>query len=282
MLVTAIMRRPLLGLALVLPLGSLISADLANAGRLGGGGRGGGGALSRVSSGLGDATPSRPASPSRDQERGHDRDEGRHHADDVRYECNDYPRDKRCTYASGLVTSELLLDGRARPVVAAPGPRLDVYAGAQKLHDSDGSASLHVAVSEHRFRMAGALTHYFENLPGGGRLTMTMPQLTAGVRIDHLGATRVFVEGGVVYAKTAGDPMENTSLTGAIIGIDVEHQLSPRFSVIGTGHTLHFKHDVEATALRLGLRVGHVQASLRVLDFNVGPALWGPEVGVRF
>jgi hypothetical protein len=34
--------------------------------------------------------------------------------------------------------------------------------------------------------------------------------------------------------------------------------------------------------LRAGFRYGYVQASFSVLDFNVGPALYGPELGVRF
>jgi hypothetical protein len=43
-----------------------------------------------------------------------------------------------------------------------------------------------------------------------------------------------------------------------------------------------FEDDVRAGAIRAGIRIGHVQATLRYFDFNVGPALYGPEVGIRF
>jgi hypothetical protein len=39
---------------------------------------------------------------------------------------------------------------------------------------------------------------------------------------------------------------------------------------------------VRAASVRAGVRYRHVQASFSVLDFNVGPALFGPELGIGF
>ena len=160
--------------------------------------------------------------------------------------------------------------------------RFDFYAGAQKVQDSNGSVSAELAVVDYRFRIAGAFSHYFETQPDGGRLTMTMPSLTAGFRIDDLGRTAVFIEGGVVHARTHGDVMGDSSLMGAIGGVRIEHQLSRRVSLIGDAQTMAFEAGVRANAGRLGVRVGYLQAAIRVLDFNVGPPLYGPELGLRF
>ena len=158
----------------------------------------------------------------------------------------------------------------------------DFYAGAQKVHDSNGSVSVDLAVVDHRFRVAGAFSHYFETQPDGGRLTMTMPSLTAGVRIDDLGATSVFVEGGAVHVHTSGDVMGDSSIMGAIGGVRIEHRLSSGVALLGGAQAMAFESGVRANAAVAGVRIGHLQAALRVLDFNVGPALYGPEIGLRF
>src|SRR5262249_44933855 len=103
---------------------------------------------------------------------------------------------------------------RADPILAPPsatappgpneGAHLDLYGGIQKVHDSDGSYSLSVAVADRHFRLEGAITHYYENRMEGDPLTMDMPSLVGGVRIDDHRATRVYLDAGVVGAKTHG------------------------------------------------------------------------------
>jgi hypothetical protein len=45
---------------------------------------------------------------------------------------------------------------------------------------------------------------------------------------------------------------------------------------------MFFSHDVRALGGRVGVRFEHVEVAFRALDFNVGPALFGPELGVGF
>jgi hypothetical protein len=45
---------------------------------------------------------------------------------------------------------------------------------------------------------------------------------------------------------------------------------------------MFFSHDVRAFGGRVGVRFEHVELAFRALDFNVGPALFGPELGVGF
>ena len=158
----------------------------------------------------------------------------------------------------------------------------DFYAGAQKVHDSDGAVSLEIVVRERRFQLIGGYSHYFEAQPDGGRMTMAMPSIAAGLRIDDLGSTSVVVEGGVTHSSTQGDPMGNSSITGPLAGLRVEHAMQRKLVLLGAVQQMWFPDGIRAQSGRVGVRVGHVQASFRVLDFNVGPALYGPEVGMSF
>lgn len=257
-------------------------AARSSGGSGGGGGGGGGGALSKVSGGIGSA--SRASTPPQGSTTYHPETDriaelcydgnGRvidaHDVD----ECY-YPR----IHHSGNVT---MIKRRARFEPPQPAATFGFYAGAQKVHDSDGSVALELAVVDRRFRIDGTYARYFERQREAGLLTMTMPTLTGGVRIDDMGSTAVFLEGGVVHVRTDNDVMGDSKLTGPIAGMRVEHALADKISVLGNVQQMWFDNEIRATAARVGVRYKYVQASFRVLDFNVGPPLYGPEVGVRF
>ncbi|HEU0029763.1 MAG TPA: hypothetical protein VFQ53_03950 [Kofleriaceae bacterium] len=181
--------------------------------------------------------------------------------------------------APGLTTAVVAEGGRAPD----PGPgHFEGYVAAQKVFESDGALTAELAIQDSRFRLTGAITRYYEGQLGGTVLTMTMPSLAFGVRIDDSSATRVILEGGVVGAKTHNDPVMDSSITGALLGVRVEHAMSPKLAVVANAHAMAFQDDVQAGQIRAGVRYGHIQAAFTVLDFNVGPALYGPELGVRF
>lgn len=270
----------------------LVTVSSAAADQVGGGGKGGGGGgrLGRVSAGIGAATGASTSSSSM----GSSSYTGRPFHDGVRgcyaVDGRFYERDYR-DYDALDCRAYVLYDGpvirRREPIATTASSssepsRLSVYAGAQKVHESDGSASIELAITQDRLRLAGTYSHYFERKMGGGVLTMGMPTLTGGIRIDDMGATAVYLEGGVVHARTNGDPMGDSKITGPIVGMRVEHSLAKKVSLLGDVQQMWFGDGVRASAGRVGVRWGHVQASVRILDFNVGPALYGPEVGVRF
>lgn len=173
-------------------------------------------------------------------------------------------------------------NNRVTPTKPAPAATATFYIGAQKVHDSDGSVTADIVVRDRRFQLAGSFSHYFEGLSSGGRLTMSMPSLAGGVRIDDLGPTSVVLEFGAVHASTKGDVMGDSSITGPIAGVRFEHAMQGNMALQVAAHGLWFPDDIRAKSLRVGMSYGHVQASLRILDFNVGPALFGPEVGLAF
>jgi hypothetical protein len=157
------------------------------------------------------------------------------------------------------------------------------YVGGQMVFESDGALAVELAVADRWFRIGGTLTRFYEKQQGGETLTLTMPSLALGVRVDDSEATRVYLEAGVVGALTRNDPMAmDTSITGAVGGVHAEHSLTKNTTLIGAAKLMAFQDDVRASSVRAGVRYRHVQASFSVLDFNVGPALYGPELGIGF
>jgi hypothetical protein len=190
----------------------------------------------------------------------------------------------RPTYVEGVRVntsgqSEGNLPEEATPTPAA---RFEGYVGVQKVHDSDESFTAELAITDRWARIGGAVTRFYEQQPGGQNLTMTMPEFTIGARVDQSPGNKVFLEVGVVGAKTQHDPVMDTSVVGGLAGLRFETRLAQRASLLGTVQLMLFEDNIRAAVARLGARIGPVEASLRVVDFNVGPPLYGPELGVRF
>lgn len=274
MLGRIVMRSVYVGLAIGLCATSASAGPVGGNGG-GGGGRGGGGALGKVSAGIRTSVgTSAPAGNTRGSlETSYDPGYGYDAVADAEYE-------SQCAGTSGCTVQR---HRPPRPLKPRPRSRVDFYAGAQKVHDSNAAVSLELAFVDERFRLSGAVTRFYED-QGLGRemLTLTMPSLTAGIRVDEGGPTRVFLEAGLVGARTRYDPEMSTSITGGLGGVRVEHRIARKTAVIGDAHAMIFSDGIRARAVRLGARVGVLQASFRVLDFNIGPALYGPEVGLRF
>lgn len=182
-------------------------------------------------------------------------------------------------------TASNLVVVRRRRVAPEPPSRpahFEGYLGAQKVHDSDGGFTAELAIVDDWLRVGGSYTRYYEAQPLAAALTLSMPSLTLGVRIDDAKGTDVYLVGGLVGAKTAHDPQMDSSFVGVIGGVRVESPVGSLMTLVGEASVMQFGDGVRATSARAGVRVGPVQASLRVLDFNVGPPLWGPELGVGF
>jgi hypothetical protein len=238
------------------------------------GGHSGGGRLGQVSSGLGGATGgsdggSRSGGDSERQRTGNDSVRDPVIRRDVVYIEN----------GSGAVAA---IQTKKKSRYDGGTARLEAYVGAQKVYESEGSWTAELAIRDGLFRLGGQFTRYYETQPDGSNLTLSVPSLIGGVRVDDRGPTAVYLEGGLVGAKTKGDPDMDTSVAGALAGVRFEHHVTNRASVTAEVHEMFFEDDVRAHSARVGLKVGIAQASFRILDLNVGPALYGPEFGLRF
>ncbi len=159
--------------------------------------------------------------------------------------------------------------------------RVDLFLGIQKVVESDRSYSASLSFEDKWFRLAGAISEYREDRMDGGTTAMTVPTLLFGARISAPGPTRAFIEGGVAIARTKTNDSVGSSITGPIVGIHLEHQLRGP-AIVGDAHVMMFEAGIKAYRGRVGVRVGVLEVGVRVLDVNVGPALYGPEVGLAF
>jgi hypothetical protein len=183
-----------------------------------------------------------------------------------------------------VVTGDGTVVRRIKPRTATGGSaRLDLFVGVQKVIESDRSYALSLAIADKWFRLAGAISEYREQQTDGTRTGLTLPTLVFGARVlgGRGGSTHGFVEGGIANARTREDSMTGSNLTGPIIGVHLEHSLGGPL-LIGDVHVMVFDAGLKAFSGRVGLRASHLEIGFRVLDFNVGPALYGPEVGFQF
>ena len=255
----------------------LLAASPAFAGSSTGGGKnGGGGRLGKVSSGIDRAT-SKPSPP---------RGNGGGGTSEPRH---DPPRPQttyvdNTTYVSsgggGSYTDD---DNKPRNIWIKPRILVesDGFAGAQKVHESDGSLSLELSVVFQRFiRFNAGVSHYFERQMDDSRVTLTAPSFTAGIKLGELPRTKLWLEGGVVHLRT-NDPAGSSAINGSLLGGRIEHALADDTHLIAQGGGMLFA-DVQAVTARVAVRFRHVEAAFRYLDFTVGPALMGPEIGIGF
>jgi hypothetical protein len=271
--------------------------------RSGGGSSGGhgGGRLASVSAGIATATRASGGSHARGGSSYTGQSLGPCPYDQYHRRVYDGACERRCPPGEIYRLSEHVCVRRTVAVVVTPVPEIEAeedpsqpsgsfgtahvsaYVGAQKVFESDGALAVELAISDRRLRLDGGLTRFYEQQATGDTLTLTMPSLALGLRLNNDDATRVYLEGGVVGAMTRNDPMAmDSSITGAIGGVVAEHSLSKQTMLVGAAKVMRFSDDIRAASIRAGVRFHHVQASFSVLDFNVGPALYGPELGVGF
>lgn len=207
------------------------------------------------------------------------------HVRDHRHDDRDDDRDDTPVYAASYTT---IGDGCAGCTPSPPFhlPHIDVgadgFVGAQKVVDSNAALSLELAVIfQHKLRLTAAVSHYFEDEMDGARVTLTAPSLTVGGRIlgGKARPTALWIECGVVHVQTA-DPLGSAGITGSYLGGRVEHRAGDVL-LIGSGGAMMFDGVMAGTA-RAAVSWNHLEAGFRVLDFSVGPALWGPEIGLSF
>jgi len=171
---------------------------------------------------------------------------------------------------------------RHRSEPSAGPARIDLFVGIQKVIESDRSYVASLAFADKWFRISGSVNEYREQQMDGTKTALTLPTFMLGARVIGGGPTRAYLEGGVAMARTKENGVTGSNLTGPIVGLHVEHALGNAPTFIADVHAMAFEVGVKAYTGRIGLRAGHFEIAFRALDFNVGPALYGPEVGLQF
>lgn len=156
-------------------------------------------------------------------------------------------------------------------------PTVDIYGGVQRVVDSDGSITGELRVAWSRIALLGRISGYRESA-GPGQPPTELGLAAAGVGFELTGDRdgKVWLEGLGAALRTA--PPD--SLLGVAGGLRAELRLDRSLTLFGAVRRYAFASDVRATEAIAGVQAWFLRASYRVMDFNVGPALRGPELGV--
>lgn len=161
------------------------------------------------------------------------------------------------------------------------GTEMRLYAAIQSVKDSGGAGVVSIRASHDDFGFELADTRYFESVIADGRqatLTLDVWNLAAAYRVAKMGGeerTAIWIKGGL-----AGTNTMDLFVLGAVAGAELAHNLSEAVGVTAEAKYFAMRHDISAVELRAGLALSILRISYRTLDFNTGPPLRGPEVGI--
>jgi hypothetical protein len=204
------------------------------------------------------------------------------------------------TDAGNLVGSVLgaLLDGDwsaapTNPALYVPsygtpppssGANMDVffYAGAQSVVDSGGSLTMEIRATHDRLGLGLRGSTYFEKQMDGSNLRLDLGTLAGQYKLIRDDRFTAWLELGGAYVSTVDD----ISLVGAVAGLRLEGTVSGHgASEVGAqvgGRFSYLTNDVRAIEMTASVKLSVLLFSYRYLEFNIGPPLHGPEVGVAF
>jgi len=151
------------------------------------------------------------------------------------------------------------------------------YAGAQSVRDSDGAYSMELRVMYDDFGIGVRNTSFFEK-EMDEYVHLDLRAVTGYYRAYRGGRTAVFMGAGLGNFATVG----GIGRTGLQVGLRAVHGLGGALAVDAEGNSFWFRDDIRANEARVGFQASVLRISYRIVDFNVGPPLRGPEVGLVF
>lgn len=185
----------------------------------------------------------------------------------------------------------VILEREEKPEPPGFGGTADVYAGVTKVKDSDGAGFVEASANSNRVGIVMRVIGYYEG-PGShglaSRSTEPQPMESANastlmvwdiagrLKVIRDGSSSLFVEAGVAGLVPGG----LKALNGYEAGLSLEHKMSEETALFASARGYAFSNDITAYGLAAGVKWNMFRGGLRLLDFNVGPPLVGPEVGV--
>jgi len=168
--------------------------------------------------------------------------------------------------------------GQSPPILPGPG-RLDLYLGAHSVVGSDGAMLGELRASKDWLGLAVSGIRYVEHVDDGKREDNVSLYLTAfsiSGRLFKHESTEMWLDGGLAVSGSS----EYKPIVGSAWSLRGEHGLNPDLALRAQARYYVFEQGVSAMEAWGGVRAWFLQAGYRVLKFNVGPAMHGPEAGV--
>jgi hypothetical protein len=160
-----------------------------------------------------------------------------------------------------------------------PGPEADISAflGAQSVVGSDAAATVEVRATFEDFGLGVAATRYWEGA------TAMQP----AVHLDDVrmfGSYRLFRDGPTSLWLDAGGAavlaLEDETIVGAMAGLRAERRVAGEIGLSFEAHGSAYTHGIVGVQAEVAVDLWLLRVGYRLLAFDVGPALHGPEIGV--
>ncbi|HUH04968.1 MAG TPA: hypothetical protein VML75_23385 [Kofleriaceae bacterium] len=165
---------------------------------------------------------------------------------------------------------------------AADDTELRLYAGLHSVRDSNGAGALEARVTHDGFGVEIGAIRYYEEIIRDNQmtnLTMDVWNLGFAYRAAVMGdrdQTALWVRAGL-----AGTSANDMFLLGASGGLELAHNLSDSMGVSASGRYYAMQDQIRAVELKAAVALSVFRAGYRLLDFDVGPPLRGPELGIE-
>jgi len=176
-----------------------------------------------------------------------------------------------------------VLVGGAPYPTSTLGSDLQAYFGMMSVFESDGAMRGSVRASSGNYGVGMDGTRYFEQV-GSGQGTMylhldvwSLNGQYRALKMGRFSQTAVWLNAGL-----AGQSSDGLHLLGATIGAEVAHNINSAIGLETSARVFAMQDGIRAIEVRGGVAASILRLSYRVLKFNVGPALRGPEVGVAW
>lgn len=161
------------------------------------------------------------------------------------------------------------------------GTDVRLYLGLQSVDESNGAltGSLRSSYGDLGVEIDDIRYYERQSTPQGpDYLSLDVWSLSVAYRAAATGPenrTAVWLKGGLAGANSDG-----LAILGFVVGAEVAHNLGNSVGLEGSARVFSYQDRIRALELRAGVAASIMRVSYRVLDFNVGPPLQGPEVGV--
>jgi len=161
------------------------------------------------------------------------------------------------------------------------GTDVRLYLGLQSVDDSNGALSGSIRSSYGDLGIEIDDIRYYERQEardGPDYLSLDVWSMSIAYRVAATGPedrTAVWLKGGLAGANSDG-----LGIFGLVVGAEVAHNVGSTVGLESSIRMFSYQDQIRALELRAGVAASIMRLSYRVLKFNVGPPLQGPEVGV--
>jgi len=158
-----------------------------------------------------------------------------------------------------------------------PDATVNAFLGFQSVAGSDGAGTAEVRASFDDFGLGVAVSRYWEGATmTQGEVHLDDLRLFGSYRFFHDGPTSLWVDAGGAAVLA----LKDETLIGGMAGFRVDHNVVGDIGVTFHARGSIYSHTIVGIESEVAVDLWVLRVGYRLLAFDVGPPLHGPEVGV--